>query len=108
MTNDRPFLTDFQATKTYHRPGWASYAAQAEADRRKAEENATVILKEKRMNAGSTRYTVSVIQSKNTKPYLRVSVFMEKHNYRGTIVVFGPYVPTFMSILHEVSKDFGV
>jgi len=105
---DKPFLTDFQATKAYHRPGWASYAAQAEADRRKKEENRAVILKEKRMNAGSTHYTFSIIQKKNIKPYLRLSVFAEPMNYRGTIVVFAPYVPAFLGILQELSKDFGV
>ena len=106
---DKPFLTDFQATKAYHRPGWASYAAQAEADRRKKEEKKAVILKEKHMHAGSTRYTVSVIQRKNgEKPYVRISGYCEPTGYRGTIVVFAPYVPAFLGILQELSKEMGI
>ena len=104
----RPYLTDLQTTKFYHRPGFAYYAVKREAERRKAEENAKVVLKEKRMNAGNTHYTFSIIQKKNTKPYLRINVFMEKINYRGTIVVFAPYVPAFLGILQEMSKEFGV
>jgi hypothetical protein len=34
--------------------------------------------------------------------------FIEKKNYRGTIVVFSPYVPAFLGILQELSKEFGV
>ena len=78
------------------------------AERKRAEENAKVVLKEKRMNAGSTHYTFSIIQKKNTKPYLRVSVYIEKIDYRGTIVVFAPYVPAFLSILHEITKHLEV
>jgi len=72
---------------------------------RKAEANAKVILKEKHMNAGRTHYTFTIVQKKNTKPYLRLSVFAEPINYRGTIVVFAPYVPVFLSILREVTKE---
>src|SRR5215213_9536221 len=104
----QPYLTQFQATKAYHRPGWEHYAAKVEAERKIREANAKVVLKEKRMNAGSTHYTFSIVQQKNTKPYLRISVFVEKHNYRGTIVVFAPYVPVFLSILHEITKDLEV
>jgi len=104
----QPYLTDFQATKAYHRPGWEAIARKVAAERRIREANAPVILKQKRMNAGSTHYTFSIIQKKNIKPYLRLSVFAEPMNYRGTIVVFAPYVPAFLGILQELSKDFGV
>jgi hypothetical protein len=104
----RPYLTPLQSTKAYHQPGWEAYAAKVNAERKKAEENAKVILKEKRMNAGSTHYTFSIIQSENTKPYLRISGFIEKKNYRGTVVVFSPYVRAFLGILQELSKEFGV
>src|SRR5215212_2704489 len=100
----RPYLTQFQATKAYHRPGWEHYAAKVEAERQKAFEDRKVVLKEKRMNAGSTHYTFSVVQKRDTKPYLRISVFAEKIDYRGTIVVFAPYVPTFMSKLRELAN----
>jgi hypothetical protein len=103
---DRPFLTPLQSTKAYHRPGWEHYAAKVEAQREIERQNAQVVLREKRMNAGSTHYTFSIIQKKNTKPYLRVSVFVEKHNYRGTIVIFAPYVPAFLGILQELAKEF--
>ena len=108
MSDEKPFLTSFQATKAYHRPGWEYYARNAEAERNERLANAKVVLKEKHMNAGNTHYTFSIVRKKNTKPYLRVSMFIEKMNYRGTIVIFAPYVPAFLGILQELSKEFGV
>ncbi|SRR6266496_5260820 len=108
MSDEKPFLTSFQATKAYHRPGWEYYARNAEAERNERLANAKVVLKEKHMNAGNTHYTFSIVRKKNTKPYLRISVFIEKMNYRGTIVIFGPYVPAFLGILQELSKEFGI
>ncbi|SRR6266498_4494417 len=103
---DKPFLTDFQATKAYHRPGWEAIAREIATERRLREQNAKVVLKEKHMNAGSTHYTFSVVQTRNSKPYLRVNMDSEKMNYRGTIVVFAPYVPAFLGILQKLSKEF--
>ncbi len=108
MTDEKPFLTPFQATKAYHRPGWEYYAQNVEAERSERLANAKVVLKEKHMNAGSTHYTFSIIRKKNTKPYLRITVFVEKINYQGTIVVFEPYVPAFLGILQELSKELGI
>jgi len=90
---------------TTQQPGWEYYAQKVEAERNERLENAKVVLKETHMNAGNTHYTFSIVQKKNTKPYLRISVCIEKMNYRGTIVVFGPYVPVFMGKLHELSKE---
>jgi len=108
MSDEKKFdygiLSSYGTGKFYHRPGWASYAAKANADRKKAEENAKVVLKEKRMNAGNTHYTFSIIQKKNTKPYLRISGYIEKTGYRGTIVVFAPYVPTFVGMVQQLAK----
>jgi hypothetical protein len=101
----RPYLTDLQATKFHHQPGWAAYAAKLEAERKEREQNARVVLKEKHMNTGSARYTISVIQrKKGEKPYLRISGYIEKTGYRGTIVVFAPYVPTFVSMITRLAE----
>src|SRR5438093_8598178 len=101
---DYGILSSNGTGKFYHGSDWPQYATKVDAERKKAEENAKVVLKEKRMNAGNTHYTCSIIQKKNTKPYLRISVFIEKINYRGTIVVFAPYVPAFLGILQELSE----
>src|SRR5690348_3899892 len=99
----RPYLTEFQAAKAYHRPGWEAYARKVEQERELQRQNAPIVLKEKRMKTGNTDYTFSVIQRKNEKPYLRISGYIAKTDYRGTIVVFAPYVPAFLGILQEIS-----
>ena len=69
----RPFLTDFQAAKAYHRPGWEAYARKVEAECEREHQNAKVVLKEKRMKVGNTLYTFTVKQGKNGTPYLVIS-----------------------------------
>jgi hypothetical protein len=101
----RPFLTDFQSTKAYHRPGWEHYAAKVEAEREIERQNAQVVLKEKRMKVGNTLYTFTVKQGKNGKPYLVISRNIEKLNYRGSIVVFEPYIPDFLRVLQQLAKE---
>ena len=87
---DYGILSSHGTGKYYHRPDWRAYAAKVSAERAKERENAKVVLKEKRMNAGSTHYTFSIIQSKNTKPYLRLSVFAEPIviHLSSTIMIF--------------------
>src|SRR5436190_22931694 len=92
----RPFLTDFQSTKAYHRPGWEHYAAKVEAERERALQNAKVVLKEKRIKVGSSLYIFSVKRGKNGKPYLVITGNAEKIHYRRSIIVFAPYVPDFL------------
>src|SRR5690348_4489089 len=107
MTDEpqRPYLTDLQAMKAHHRPGWEAYARKVEQERELRRQNAPIVLREKRMKTGNTDYTFSIIQRKNTKPYLRISGYITKTDYRGTIVVFEPYVPAFLGILQEISKS---
>jgi hypothetical protein len=93
--------------KFYHQPGWSHYAAKVEAERAQALQNAKVVLKEKRIKAGDTLYVFSVVRGKNGRPYLKITGTIEKINYRGSIVVMAPYVPDFLRVLQQLSKEFG-
>src|SRR5215212_5738031 len=91
--------------KFYHRPGWEHYAAKVEAEREQALQNAKVVLKEKRIKAGSSLYIFTVKRGKNGKPYLVITGNAEKIRYRGSIIVFAPYVPDFLRVFQELSKE---
>src|SRR5262245_10482818 len=96
--------TRFGNGKACHQPGWEYYARKAEAERDELLQNAKVVLKEKRIKAGNTLYTFTIKQSKSGKPYLVISGNVEKISYRGSIVVFAPYMPDFLRVLQQVSK----
>jgi hypothetical protein len=97
-------VTSYQSTKAYHRPGWEAYAKKVEAERELERQNAKVVLKEKRIKAGSSLYIFSVKRGKNGKPYLVITGNAEKIHYRGSIIVFAPYVPVFLSKLREMAN----
>ena len=105
---DRPFLTDFQSTKAYHRPGWEHYARNVEIERQQALQNAKVVRKQKRLKMGNTLYDFSIREGKNGKPYLLVTGIIEKVNYRGSVVVFAPYLPDFLRVVQQLSKELGI
>jgi len=94
--------------KYYHRPEWPQIAAKFEAERRRREANAPIVLRKKHINLGGTHYTFFLLQKKNHKPYLKVSMMSERLDQRGTISISAPYVPTFLGIMQELSKEFGV
>jgi hypothetical protein len=57
------------------------------------------------MRVNGAVYTFSVIQRKNgEKPYFRISEYCERTGYRGSVVVFSPYVPAFVSMVMQLSK----
>ncbi len=94
MSDEKKFnygiLSSYGTGKFYHRPGWEYYAAKVEAERKKAEETAKVVLKEKRLKMGNIFYTFSIRQRKNQKPYFVITGNIEKIGYKGSIVVFAP------------------
>jgi hypothetical protein len=98
--------TPYAHGKAYHQPGWKYYAEKAEAERRTQLQNAKIVLREKRMKMGDTRYTFTVKQGKNGKPYLVITRDIAKINYRGSIVIFAPYLPDFLRVLQQLSKGF--
>ena len=104
----RPFLTTFQATKAYQRSGWEAYAQKVEAERERALQNAKVVLKEKQIKAGSSLYIFTVKRGANGKPYLVITGNAEKIHYRGSIIVFAPYVPDFLRVVQELSKEIEI
>jgi hypothetical protein len=57
------------------------------------------------MKVGNTLYTFTVKQGKNGKPYLVISGNIEKLKYRGSIVVFEPYMPDFLRVLQQLAKE---
>jgi hypothetical protein len=102
---DYGILSSYGTGKFYHRPGWGHYAAKVEAERELALQNAKVVLKEKRIKAGSSLYTFIVRRAANGKLYLVITGNAEKIHYRGSIIVFAPYVPDLLRVIQELSKE---
>ena len=101
-------LSNFGTRKYGLRPGWEEYARKAEREQEIRLQNAKLVLKEKRMKAGNTLYVFTAIKGKNEKTYLKITGTIEKINYKGSVVVMAPYVPDFLRVVQQLSKELGV